>query len=142
MAPVATSPISARCLPLSAGEGASSTSFWWRRCSEQSRSPRWMTWPCESAKTWISTWRARSTARSSSSRASPNALFASAAAAEAKSAFGDARLLLERAVERARHVEIQVFADSHGHVIHLGERDCSLQRRHQKLVEEAPSPAL
>ncbi len=64
------------------------------------------------------------------------------AAAEAKSAFGDARLLLERAVERARHVEIQVFADSHGHVVHLGERDCSLQRRHQKLVEEAPSPAV
>ena len=64
------------------------------------------------------------------------------AAAEANSAFGDARLLLERAVERARHVEIQVFADSHGNVIHLGERDCSLQRRHQKLVEEAPSPAV
>ena len=64
------------------------------------------------------------------------------AAAEAKSAFGDARLLLERAVEGARHVEIQVFADSHGHVVHLGERDCSLQRRHQKLIEEAPSPAL
>ena len=64
------------------------------------------------------------------------------AAAEAKSAFGDARLLLERAVEHARHVEIQVFADALGHVIHLGERDCSLQRRHQKLVEEAPSPAV
>jgi len=64
------------------------------------------------------------------------------AAAEAKSAFGDARLLLEHAVERARHVEIQVFADSRGQVIHLGERDCSLQRRHQKLVEEAPSPAV
>jgi geranyl-CoA carboxylase alpha subunit len=64
------------------------------------------------------------------------------AAAEAKSAFGDARLLLERAVEHARHVEIQVFADSHGNTLHLGERDCSLQRRHQKLVEEAPSPAV
>jgi geranyl-CoA carboxylase alpha subunit len=64
------------------------------------------------------------------------------AAAEAKSAFGDARLLLERAVANARHVEIQVFADSHGGVVHLGERDCSLQRRHQKLVEEAPSPAV
>jgi geranyl-CoA carboxylase alpha subunit len=64
------------------------------------------------------------------------------AAAEAGAAFGDARLLLERAVVDARHVEIQVFADAHGHVIHLGERDCSVQRRHQKLVEEAPSPAV
>ncbi len=64
------------------------------------------------------------------------------AAAEASAAFGDARLLLERAVESARHVEIQVFADAHGHVVHLGERDCSLQRRHQKVVEEAPSPAV
>ena len=64
------------------------------------------------------------------------------AAAEAGSAFGDARLLLERAVERARHVEVQVFADAHGNVVHLGERECSLQRRHQKLVEEAPSPAV
>jgi geranyl-CoA carboxylase alpha subunit len=64
------------------------------------------------------------------------------AAAEARSAFGDARLLLERAVDHARHVEIQVFADAHGNVVHLGERDCSLQRRHQKLVEEAPSPAV
>jgi geranyl-CoA carboxylase alpha subunit len=64
------------------------------------------------------------------------------AAAEARAAFGDARLLLERAVDDARHVEIQVFADAHGNVVHLGERDCSLQRRHQKLVEEAPSPAV
>ena len=64
------------------------------------------------------------------------------AAAEARSAFGDARVLLERAVAGARHVEIQVFADAHGSVVHLGERDCSLQRRHQKLVEEAPSPAV
>ena len=64
------------------------------------------------------------------------------AAAEAQSAFGDARVLLERAVAGARHVEIQVFADAHGHVVHLGERDCSLQRRHQKVVEEAPSPAV
>jgi geranyl-CoA carboxylase alpha subunit len=65
-----------------------------------------------------------------------------AAAGEATAAFGDARLLLERAVVDARHVEIQVFADAHGHVIHLGERDCSVQRRHQKIVEEAPSPAV
>src|SRR5439155_8109134 len=64
------------------------------------------------------------------------------AAAEAKSAFDDARLLLERALDSARHVEIQVFADAHGNVVHLGERDCSMQRRHQKLVEEAPSPAV
>jgi geranyl-CoA carboxylase alpha subunit len=64
------------------------------------------------------------------------------AASEASAAFGDGRLLLERALERARHVELQVFADDLGHVIHLGERDCSLQRRHQKLIEEAPSPAV
>jgi geranyl-CoA carboxylase alpha subunit len=64
------------------------------------------------------------------------------ARAEARSAFGDDRLLLERAVVDARHVEMQVFGDRHGHVIHLGERDCSVQRRHQKIVEEAPSPAL
>jgi len=65
-----------------------------------------------------------------------------AAGAEAAAAFGDGRLLLERAVVDARHVEIQVFADASGHAIHLGERDCSLQRRHQKLIEEAPSPAV
>ena len=64
------------------------------------------------------------------------------AAAEAHAAFGDARLLLEREAVGARHVEIQVFADAHGNVVHLGERDCSLQRRHQKIVEEAPSPAV
>ena len=64
------------------------------------------------------------------------------AASEACKAFGDGRLILERAVSEPRHVEIQVFADSHGHVIHLGERDCSVQRRHQKIVEEAPSPAV
>ena len=65
-----------------------------------------------------------------------------AAAAEAKSAFDDPALLLERLAVDARHVELQVFADAHGHVIHLGERDCSLQRRHQKVIEEAPSPAV
>jgi len=64
------------------------------------------------------------------------------AAAEAASAFGDGRLLLERALAGARHVEIQVFADSFGAAVHLGERDCSLQRRHQKVIEEAPSPAV
>ena len=61
---------------------------------------------------------------------------------EAGSAFGDGRLMLERLVERGRHVEIQVFADRHGHAIHLGERDCTAQRRRQKLIEESPSPII
>ncbi len=64
------------------------------------------------------------------------------AESEARHAFGDGRLLIERALEDARHVEVQVFADAHGHCIHLGERDCSVQRRHQKLIEESPSPAV
>jgi geranyl-CoA carboxylase alpha subunit len=61
---------------------------------------------------------------------------------EAKSAFGSGELILEKAVVDARHVEIQVFADAHGNVLHLGERDCSVQRRQQKVIEEAPSPAV
>jgi len=61
---------------------------------------------------------------------------------EALKAFGDAKLLLERFVEQGRHVEIQVFADTHGEAVHLFERDCSLQRRHQKVIEEAPAPGL
>ncbi len=64
------------------------------------------------------------------------------ARAEAKSAFGDDRLLIEKALIRPRHVEIQVFADAHGACLWLGERDCSVQRRHQKVIEEAPSPAV
>jgi len=61
---------------------------------------------------------------------------------EAEGAFGDGRLLLERAITGARHIEVQVVADAHGHVLYLGERECSLQRRHQKVMEEAPSPSV
>lgn len=64
------------------------------------------------------------------------------ARAEAQGAFGNGDLILERLVEGARHVEVQVFADTQGNVIHLGERDCSLQRRHQKVVEESPCPIM
>ena len=64
------------------------------------------------------------------------------ARSEAKSAFGDDRLFLEKFIVEPRHIEIQVLADAHGHAIHLGERECSIQRRNQKVVEEAPSPFL
>jgi acetyl/propionyl-CoA carboxylase alpha subunit len=65
-----------------------------------------------------------------------------AAEREAEAAFGDGRVFCERYIERPKHVEVQLLADSHGAVIHLGERDCSIQRRHQKILEESPSPVV
>jgi acetyl-CoA carboxylase biotin carboxylase subunit len=75
-----------------------------------------------------------------SDAALPNML--AMARAEAKAAFGDATVFIEKFLESPRHIEIQILADTHGNVVHLGERDCTLQRRHQKVVEESPSPVL
>ncbi len=67
---------------------------------------------------------------------------AESARAEALSSFGSSELLLEKCVEQARHIEIQIFADKAGHTVYLGERDCSMQRRNQKVIEEAPAPGM
>lgn len=61
---------------------------------------------------------------------------------EAQSAFGNGAMFIERFIERPRHIEVQILGDSHGNVVHLFERDCSVQRRHQKIVEIAPAPHL
>ena len=65
-----------------------------------------------------------------------------AAGSEARSSFADDRVFIEKFIENPRHIEIQVLGDSHGNIVHLGERECSIQRRHQKVIEEAPSPFL
>src|SRR5205814_5117441 len=74
----------------------------------------------------------------------PKDLFSSlrTARSEARSAFGDGRVYMEKAITPARHIEVQFIADTDGNVVHLGERECSIQRRHQKLIEESPSPVV
>ena len=75
---------------------------------------------------------------------SPDQMEAALAASrqETRKAFGDSRIFMERYIEQPRHVEIQILADSHGNIVHLGERECSIQRRYQKIIEESPSPAV
>ncbi|HCI00065.1 MAG TPA: acetyl/propionyl-CoA carboxylase subunit alpha, partial [Alphaproteobacteria bacterium] len=65
-----------------------------------------------------------------------------AAQAEARGAFGDDRIFIEKFIVNPRHIEIQILADQRGNIVHLGERECSIQRRHQKVIEEAPSPLI
>ena len=99
--------------------------------------------PASDTRSWSSprpAAAARACASSSGPRTSAPALVS--ARREAAASFGDDTLFLERFVLRPRHIEVQVLADGHGNVVHLGERECSLQRRHQKVVEEAPSPLL
>ena len=64
------------------------------------------------------------------------------ASAEAEKAFNNGALYLEKYIDNSRHIEFQIFGDQHGNIIHFGERECSIQRRHQKLIEESPSPAI
>ena len=65
-----------------------------------------------------------------------------AASSEALRAFGDGRIYVEKLIENAHHIEIQILGDRHGNMVHLGERECSVQRRHQKVIEESPSPLM
>jgi 3-methylcrotonyl-CoA carboxylase alpha subunit len=93
----------------------------------------------------LPTRRTRSAIPSSSRRSPAAADFADSLAScqrEAASSFGNAHVLIEKYIQRPRHIEVQVFGDSHGNVVHLFERDCSLQRRHQKVIEEAPAPGM